>query len=144
MDHAEQSAFEPEAAEAEIEAGHYVPHAEVKRWVNSWDKPGDFASPTRPLAEVRWSDPALSDLEAIRAYIAKDDPHAANRVFARLMDAGDNLEILPDRGRARDDGRRELTAVQPQVTVYRHANDIVAILRVRHGARGQQTQTGRS
>ena len=88
------------------------------------------------LAEVRWSGPALDDAEAIRDYIATHNPSAAERVFDRLMAAGDGLETFPDRGRERDDGRRELTTVSPYVIVYRHTSGIVDILRIRHGARG--------
>jgi addiction module RelE/StbE family toxin len=87
------------------------------------------------LAEIRWSGPALDDLETIRAYIANDNLDAAEGVLVKLITAGEGLATFPDRARPRANGRRELTTVQPYVILYRHADDIVTILRVRHGAR---------
>ncbi len=55
MDYALPALFEPataeeerralDAAEAEIAAGNFVPHADVKRWVKSWGKAGELPRP---------------------------------------------------------------------------------------------------
>ena len=42
-----QSIFEPDIdeAEAEIDAGHFVPHAEVAKWLQSWGTPNKLPRP---------------------------------------------------------------------------------------------------
>ena len=41
---------------------------------------------------------ALRDLEEIRAYIARDDPAAAQRFGLKLLDEAESLRIFPERG----------------------------------------------
>ena len=52
----------------------------------------------------------------------------------QLMEAGDSLAEMAERGRPAD-GHRELVIVWPYILRYRIAGDRVIILRVRHGAR---------
>lgn len=87
------------------------------------------------MATVGWAFQALSDLEDIRTWIARDKPSAARRLEARLRAAAGSLDSQPDRGRALDDGRRELASVRPYLIRYRVEGDRVIILEVRHGAR---------
>jgi plasmid stabilization system protein ParE len=87
------------------------------------------------VAEVIWSRKALQQLQAIRAYIATDNPHAARRVFLKLIAASDALVLLPDRGRPIGSGRRELTHVRPYLIRYRVRANAVKILEVQHRAR---------
>jgi len=83
---------------------------------------------------IIWTEPALDDLEGIRAYIGQFNPTAAERIATRLREAGDSLKEHTDRGRPA--GRyRELTVVHPYVLRYRLVGDQVAILRIRHGKR---------
>ncbi|HYG21737.1 MAG TPA: type II toxin-antitoxin system RelE/ParE family toxin [Verrucomicrobiae bacterium] len=49
--------------------------------------------------KVFLSTEALSDLELIVAYIAPQNPAAAERVGGRLLDAAFSLRRMPDRGR---------------------------------------------
>ena len=84
--------------------------------------------------QVTVSEPAGSDLDDIRAYIARDDPPAAIRMLKRMRTAIDGLEILPNRGRpGRAPGTRELV-VEPYIIVYRVQAERVEVVRVRHHA----------
>lgn len=87
------------------------------------------------MAEIVWTREALRNVEAIRAYIAQFDPRAAQRMARRLLDAGDSLRDFPHRGRPAPEARRELPSVPPYVIRYAVREDVVYILRVRHGAR---------
>jgi plasmid stabilization system protein ParE len=87
------------------------------------------------VAEVAWSRRAIRQLEAIRSYIAKENPHAARRAFLKLAAASDSLAILPEWGRPISRGRRELAHVRPYLLRYRVSGNMVKILEVRHAAR---------
>ena len=58
------------------------------------------------MARVVWTREALVHVEAIRIYIGQFDPAAAQRLSARLIDAGNRLRVFPGRGRTVDDGFR--------------------------------------
>jgi toxin ParE1/3/4 len=84
---------------------------------------------------VRWTTPALADVEAHHDYLAAFNPAAARRVAGALRSAGDTLARFPHRGRpGREPGTRELAAVRPYVVVYAVEADEVRILRVWHAA----------
>ncbi len=55
---------------------------------------------------VDWSDEALADLLDAYAFIAADNPSAAERVQDRLVEAARTLRDLPNRGR---EGRKHRT-----------------------------------
>ncbi len=84
---------------------------------------------------VLYSDRALQNLEAIKAYIAQDSISAAGRMEARLLTACRNLASHSDRGRAGRRGTRELTVVRPYVIVYRATTNAIHIERIIHAAR---------
>lgn len=50
------------------------------------------------MAEVVWSEPALSDLDAIADYIALDNPEAAAQLIQRIFDYIDSLAAHPELG----------------------------------------------
>jgi toxin ParE1/3/4 len=82
---------------------------------------------------VRWTEPAVQDLESIARYIKRDNPTAALRVTRALYDRAMSLETFPNLGRAgRIAGTREIT-MAPYVIVYRIAQ-AVEILHIHHGA----------
>jgi toxin ParE1/3/4 len=57
--------------------------------------------------EIIWRASALNDLEAVREFIAQDNPLAAARVLTAIRDAVDRLGRHPSLGRAgRVDGTR--------------------------------------
>lgn len=87
------------------------------------------------MADVVWSATALVELSEIRAYIAVFNPAAADRMVRRLLQAGNSLSDFPNRGRPAGNGLREVATVPPYVLRYRVTNDMVSIVRVRHGAR---------
>lgn len=89
------------------------------------------------MTEIRWTDGAIRDLEAIRIYIDADSPAAAERVALSLVVAADGLAVLPDRGRPIGGDMRELTQIRPYIIRYRHDQNaaLVEILTVWHGAR---------
>jgi addiction module RelE/StbE family toxin len=86
---------------------------------------------------VRWTKPALRDLEDIGDFIAGDDNAAAAKTVATILDAAEALTTHPHLGRAgRIGGTRELVVAHtPFVVPYRVVGDDVQILAVFHGAR---------
>jgi len=87
------------------------------------------------VAEVVWTDTAISDLDEIVAYIEQDSPKAAERMADKIVLAASSLETAPERGRQISNGRRELTTIPPDLIRYRLTGDVLQILEIRHGAR---------
>jgi toxin ParE1/3/4 len=87
--------------------------------------------------KLRWTAPALRDLEAIGDYIARDNPHAAARVVARILDQAEILASHPHAGRAgRVPGTRELVVSDTRfILPYRVREETVELLAVFHAAR---------
>ncbi len=50
------------------------------------------------MAELIWTEPALSDLDQVADYIALDDPVAAKRLVARVFNHVDQLIDQPQSG----------------------------------------------
>ncbi|MBX3482426.1 type II toxin-antitoxin system RelE/ParE family toxin [Phenylobacterium sp.] len=89
------------------------------------------------MATVIWSEDALCGVEDIYDWIAADRPRAADAFAQAILDAGNSLETLPERGRPAAGGLRELTFVRPCIISYRYEPTIdrVTIVAVWHGAR---------
>jgi len=51
------------------------------------------------MAQVVWSEPALSDLDAIAEYISLDKPSAAANLVRKVFSSTDKLEKFPELGR---------------------------------------------
>lgn len=51
------------------------------------------------MAQVVWTEPALSDLDAIAEYIALDKPSAAVNLVQKVFSSTDRLEQFPESGR---------------------------------------------
>ena len=84
--------------------------------------------------EIRWSKPALEDLERIFRRIAKDNPTAARNTVKAIYDGWAELRNFPHRGRSgRMNGRRELV-FSPYIALYQVKEHIVEISRIYHGA----------
>ena len=88
------------------------------------------------MRPVLWTLSALADVEGIRRYIGSFNPQAARDMADRIIDVGNSLATLPNRGR-RVPGTelREIAVARPYIIRYRVDGDRVMILRVRHGAR---------
>jgi len=87
--------------------------------------------------KVRWTQPALRDLEQIGDYISRDNPAAAEKLVARIFDRVDALALQPHLGRpGRVPETRELVITgTPFLAPYRVRADEVEILALFHGAR---------
>jgi addiction module RelE/StbE family toxin len=87
--------------------------------------------------EIIWRRTALNDLEAIREFIAQDNPGAAARIYAAVRAAVDPLANYPNLGRAgRVEGTRELIiAGLPYIVAYRVVENQIRILSVIHTSR---------
>lgn len=84
---------------------------------------------------VRWTRRAVSHLESIYGYIAKDKPQAARAVVADLFAATEILGQHAGIGRrGRRSGTRELVK-PPYLIVYHVKGDVVSIDAVIHGSR---------
>ncbi len=90
------------------------------------------------MAEIIWTEPALSDLEAIADYIALDKPDAASRLVQKIFSTTDRLERFPESGRRplelKKSKYRELI-VNPCRIFYRLEGDKVFIVYVMRGER---------
>ena len=84
-----------------------------------------------------WSRRAIRDLEAVRAYVAQDNPTAAQKLGLRLEQATTLLLTQPGLGRpGRVHGTRELiVSGTPYLIPYRVRGQRIEILRVFHTAR---------
>ena len=84
---------------------------------------------------IAWSEPAVRDLAAARAYIARDNPLVADKQVERVLAAVTGLLRFPEIGRpGRRAGARELVVNRtPYVVAYRLRRDVIEILRVMHG-----------
>lgn len=92
------------------------------------------------MLAVVWTEEAVAHLEAILEYVEAFNPGAARRLGERLIEAGDSLAEFPERGRDAGDGRREIVTVWPYILRYRVEAERVVILRVRHGARDEESE----
>jgi toxin ParE1/3/4 len=84
---------------------------------------------------IVWSPRAIEHLAHLRAYIARDNPKAANRIASALLEAVERLAELPSLGRpGRVAGTRELVVPgTPYVIPYRLRGDRVEVIAVFHG-----------
>jgi len=88
------------------------------------------------MAQIIWTEPALSDLEAIAEYIALDKPGAASRLVQKIFSSTDRLGRFPESGRRppelKQSKYRELI-VNPCRIFYRVEGEQVFIVYVMRG-----------
>lgn len=83
-----------------------------------------------------WTRPAREDRQAIREYIAADNPSAALDLDELLSEKAARLVDHPGLGRpGRVQGTRELVAHKNYILIYDLAGDLVRVLRLLHAAR---------
>ena len=90
------------------------------------------------MAQVIWTEPALSDLDAIADYIALDNPAAAVALVQRVFKHVDQLAEQPESGSKPQElrGWRYRQIVEPPCRVfYRHDGERVFILYIMRGER---------
>ncbi len=88
---------------------------------------------------VNWTEPALEDLEAIQAYIAKDSSFYARQFIERIFDAATKLEPFPEIGR-RVPEAEERTDIRELIfqgyrIIYLTQPEHITIIAVIHGSR---------
>jgi toxin ParE1/3/4 len=90
------------------------------------------------VTPVIWAPQAIQDVEAIRAYVARDSARYADLVVERIVAAVERLKDNPRSGRVvpelGDESIREVIHGSYRI-VYRLRNDLVEIATVFHGAR---------
>jgi toxin ParE1/3/4 len=86
---------------------------------------------------IRWTRPALADLEAIGDFIARDNPVAARPIVVSLVASVDALRDHPNLGKpGRLTGTRELVVTGTSyIAPYRVRGDRIEVLAVFHGSR---------
>lgn len=88
------------------------------------------------MAQIIWTEPALSDLDAIADYIALDDPLAARNLVRKVFAHVEQLEKYPESGSRPPEMRRSRyrQIVEPPCRVfYRNDGKRVFILHVMRG-----------
>jgi len=87
---------------------------------------------------IVWTDPAVSDLDSLHAYISRDSQVYADAVVAEIFDATDRLIEHPQSGRMvpeiEDESTREIVVGNYRV-MYDISDGTIRILAVLHGAR---------
>mgnify|MGYP000929350511 FL=1 len=89
---------------------------------------------------IHWAEPAVLDLESIRDYIARDSEYYAAEFVGRIINAVENLCVLPNMG------RRVLEIDEPKIReiifksyriIYRldEQKEILLVLAIIHAAR---------
>jgi len=90
------------------------------------------------MVEIVWSEPALSDLDAIADYVALDNPTAAAELVRRVFAHVDHLAAHPDSGSRPPElkrGRYRQVVEPPCRVLYRHEPGRVLILHVMRSER---------
>ncbi len=77
------------------------------------------------------------DMDEIFAWIARDDPVAAERLVRRIFEAAKSLRDFPERGTLHPEIGRDARSllVGRYLILYRAGPDRVDVLRIVHGAR---------
>jgi len=90
------------------------------------------------MAQLVWTEPALSDLNDIAEYIALENPQAAQELVQRVFATVERLEQHPESGRIPDElerGRYREIVAGPCRIFYRLAGDQALILYVMRSER---------
>lgn len=93
---------------------------------------------------VRYTLPALADIEAILAYLKSHSPQGARRVRHRIEAVIEMLADQPSGGKRTEDPtiRRLTTAPYPYLVFYEITDEEIIIHAVRHGARDPASMPG--
>ncbi|MGD0512913.1 MAG: type II toxin-antitoxin system RelE/ParE family toxin [Terriglobales bacterium] len=92
--------------------------------------------------EIVWSPLARARLREIRAYVARDQPQAAERLAIRIVAVVEALRDHPYMGRVgAEPGIRELViGGTPYIVLYRVRGQLVIVNTIWHGAQSRQAQ----
>ena len=94
--------------------------------------------------KLRYTAPALADLESVLDYVAKHSPQGARRVQARIQRLIDLLSSHPRIGVQTEDPtiRRINTSPYPYLIFYEIGEDEIIVHAIRHGARNPSGMPG--
>jgi len=94
--------------------------------------------------KLRYTLPALADLDSILRYIATHSPQGAKRVQVRIQTVIDLLLLYPHIGVRTDDPviRRMTTTPYPYLVFYEATDTEIIIHAVRHAARDPSSMPG--
>ena len=88
--------------------------------------------------KIQWTEPAVSDMEMVRDYIAKDSESYALRFVERVFEILERISVFPNAGRivpeAEDDSIREIFFYSYRI-MYRIKDEKILVLTIVHGAR---------
>jgi len=90
------------------------------------------------MAQITWTEPALSDLNAIAEYIVLDKPSAAINLVQKVFASTDRLEQFPESGRKPPEFKKSKyleIIVNPCRIFYRIEGDKIYILYVMRSER---------
>ena len=90
------------------------------------------------MAQIKWTEPALEDINEIAEYIALDKPGAAKRLVQNIFESVKRLKEFPDSGRVPieiSDSRYRELIVGPCRIFYRVDKDVVYVLYVMRSER---------
>ena len=90
------------------------------------------------MAQIIWTEPALSDLDAIAEYIALDKPSAAINLVKKVFSSTERLEEFPESGRKPPEFEKSRyleIIVNPCRVFYRIEGDTVYIVYVMRSER---------
>lgn len=89
------------------------------------------------MAEIKWTEQALADVEAIATYIARDSLYYARMHAQRIFESVKCLKIFPESGKIvpeiNKSEMREIILGNYRV-IYRHRQNVVEIITVYHSA----------
>jgi toxin ParE1/3/4 len=93
---------------------------------------------------VRFTRPALNDLDQIYAFISRTDPSAAARVVTRLVDRALELEHTPYEGREIDEPHGRVIVVPRcrYFIFYTIAGEEIHVTHIRHTSRPRLPSQG--
>lgn len=88
--------------------------------------------------KIQWTEPAVSDMETVTDYIAKDSKFYALRFVERVFELLERISVFPNAGRivpeAEDDSIREIFFYSYRI-MYRIKDEKILVLTIIHGAR---------
>ena len=91
---------------------------------------------------IRFTVEAIYDLERLRAFVATNNPHAARRIAAEILDGIGNLALFPDMGlpvsRAPNPKVIRDLFVGSYTARYLREENTIIILRIWHGKESEK------
>jgi addiction module RelE/StbE family toxin len=88
------------------------------------------------MMRIRFTVGATAQLEAIFAYIARENPLAASKVVHRIEEVAEKLGVNPYMGRTVSrSGVRMIPVLPFPYLIFYEVTDVVKVIRVRHAAR---------